>query len=48
METRKTVRITDGQSKMLEFLIKELGISENNVFRVALVKLYKELKTDEK
>ena len=47
METRKTVRITDKQSKMLEFLIKELGISENNVFRVALVKLYKELKNNE-
>ena len=47
METRKTVRITDRQIKMLDFLIKELGISENDVFRVALVKLYKELKNDE-
>lgn len=44
MEIKKTVRITDVQSEMLAFLVKELGISENDVFRVALVKLYKEIK----
>ena len=44
MENKKLVRITDEQRKMLDFLVKELGISENDVFRVALVKLYKEIK----
>ena len=44
---KKTVRITDKQRKMLDFLISELGISENDVFRVALVKLYKDLKNNE-
>ena len=44
MENKKLVRITDEQIKMLDFLVKELGISENDVFRVALVKLYKEIK----
>lgn len=44
MENKKLVRITGEQKKMLDFLIKELGISENDVFRVALVKLYKEIK----
>lgn len=44
MENKKLVRITSEQTKMLDFLIKELGISENDVFRVALVKLYKETK----
>jgi len=46
MEIKKLVRITDEQSKKLDFLIKELGISENDVFRVALVKLYKDIKND--
>ena len=41
MEIKKLVRITEEQSKMLDFLMKELGISENDVFRVALVKLFK-------
>ena len=44
MEIKKLVRITEEQSKMLDFLIKELGISENDVFRVALVKLFKGIK----
>ena len=43
MENKKLVRITDEQSKMLDFLIKKLGISENDIFKVALVKLYEEL-----
>lgn len=47
MEIKKAVRITDKQRKMLDFLISELGISENDVFRVALVKLYKDLKNNE-
>jgi hypothetical protein len=44
MEIKKLVRITEEQSEMLDFLIKELGISENDVFRVALVKLFKGIK----
>lgn len=43
METRKNVRITDEQKKMLEFLKKQLDCSENTVFKIALIKLYKEL-----
>ncbi len=44
MDNKKLVRITSEQQKMLNFLVKELGISENDFFRVALVKLYKGLK----
>lgn len=36
--------MTSEQKKMLDFLVKELGISENDIFRVALVELYKRLK----
>jgi hypothetical protein len=44
MEVKKLVRISDGQSKMLDFIKKELDISENAIFKLALIKLYKELK----
>lgn len=44
METKKLVRITDEQKKMLEILKKQLDCSENTVFKIALIKLYKELK----
>lgn len=47
MEEKKTVRITSNQSKMLENLKNVLGISENQVFRIALVKLYKDFIKDE-
>ena len=43
MEIRKNVRITVEQKKMLEFLKKQLDCSENTVFKIALIKLYKEL-----
>ena len=43
MEKKKLVRIKDKQRDMLEFLKNLLGISENAVINLAIVKLYKEL-----
>jgi len=44
MDNKKTVRITDEQRKKLDFLKNLLECSENTIFRMALEKLYKELK----
>ena len=41
-QKRKNVRISDEQSKKLDFLKKLFDCSENTVFRMALEKLYKE------
>jgi len=43
-ESKKTVRINANQEKMLDFIKNELEISENAVFKLALIKLYKEIK----
>lgn len=45
MEIKKLVRITSEQKKMLDFLKKQLDCSENTIFKIALIKFYKELET---
>jgi len=41
-QKRKNVRISDEQSKKLDFLKKLFDCSENTVFRMALEKLFKD------
>ena len=44
MKKTKIVRLSDDKLKMLDFLKNLLELSENDVFKIALVKLYKEFK----
>lgn len=41
-QKRKNVRISDEQTKKLDFLKKLFDCSENTVFRMALEKLFKD------
>ena len=42
MEIRKTVRITDTEQKMIDFLRNRFKSSETTIFLIAIRKLYKE------